>query len=36
MGRLMGPKFTWNKFLEELRAKFYSIVIEQQKDKEFM
>ena len=26
--RLLGPEFTWNKFLEELRAKFYSVMVQ--------
>jgi len=35
-GRLVGPEFIWSKFLEELRAKFYPVVVQRQKDKEFM
>ena len=34
--KLVGPKFTWNKFLSELRAKFYPFVVQRQKEKEFM
>jgi len=34
--KLVGPEFTWNKFLSELRAKFYPIVVQRQKEKEFM
>ena len=34
--RLMGPNLTWNRLLEELRAKFYPIVVQRQKEKEFM
>jgi len=34
--KLIGPKFTWNKFLSELRAKFYPVVVQRQKEKEFM
>ena len=33
--RLVGPELTWNKFLEELRAKFYSITVRWQKENEF-
>jgi len=32
----MGLEFTWSKFLSELRAKFYPIVAQRQKEKEFM
>ena len=35
-GRLLGPEFTWTKFLEELREKFYPVVVQRQKEKEFM
>jgi len=35
-GRLLGPKFTRSKFLEELRGKFYAVVAQRQKEKEFM
>jgi len=31
--KFTGPKFTWNKFLGELRAKFYPITIQRQKEK---
>ena len=34
--KLVGSKFTWSKFLSELRAKFYPIVAQRQKEKEFM
>ena len=34
--KLVWPEFTWNKFLSELRAKFYPVVIQRQKEKEFM
>jgi len=34
--KLVWPEFTWSKFLEELRAKFYPIVVQRQKEKEFM
>ena len=34
--KLVGPDFTWNKFLSELRAKFYPVVVQRQKEKEFM
>jgi len=34
--RLLGLEFTWIKFLEELWAKFYLVVIQRQKEKEFM
>ena len=34
--KLIGPKFTWSKFLGELRAKFYPVVVQRQKEKEFM
>jgi len=34
--RLLGPKFTWSKFLKELRAKIYPVVVQRQKEKEFM
>ena len=32
--RLIGPERTWSKFLEELRAKFYPITMQRQKEKE--
>jgi len=35
-GGLVGPEFTWNKFLAELRTKFYLVVVQKQKEKEFM
>jgi len=31
-----GPEFTWNKFLSELMEKFYPVVVQRQKEKEFM
>ena len=34
--KLVGPEFTWNKFLSELREKFYPLVAQRQKEKEFM
>ena len=34
--KLQGPELTWMKFLEELRAKFYPITIQRQKEKEFL
>ena len=34
--KLVGPKFTWSKFLGELRAKFYPVVVQRQKEKDFM
>ena len=34
--QLVGPEFTWSKFLVELRAKFYPTVVQRQKEKEFM
>ena len=33
---LLSPEFSWNKFLRELRAKFYPVVVQRQKEKEFM
>jgi len=27
--KLLGPEFTWSEFLEELRAKFYPVVVQQ-------
>jgi len=35
-GRLVGPEFTCSKFLGEFRIKFYSVVAQGQKEKEFM
>ena len=35
-GRLIGPEFTWSKLLGEFWAKFYSVVVQRQKEKEFM
>jgi len=29
--KLVGSEFTWNKFLSELRAKFYPVVVQRQK-----
>jgi len=34
--KLVGPEFTWNKLLSELRAKSYPVVVQRQKEKEFM
>ena len=34
-GRLVGPKFTWSKFLNELRANVCLVVVQRQKEKEF-
>ena len=34
--RLLGSDFTWSRFLEELRDKFYLVVVQRQKEKEFM
>jgi len=34
--RLVGPEFTWSKFLDELRGKFHPIMVQRQKEKEFM
>jgi len=34
--RLLVPKFTWNKFLEELRVKFYPTIVQQQNINEYM
>jgi len=34
--RPLGPGFTWSRFLEELRVKFYPVVVQQLKEKEFM
>jgi len=34
--KLLWPEFTWSKFMEELRAKFYLVVVQWQKKKEFM
>jgi len=33
--RLIGPDFTWSKFVEELRGEFYPVTIQQEKEKEF-
>ena len=35
-GRLIGPEFTWSRLLGEFRAKFYPVVVQKQKEKEFM
>ena len=35
-GRLIEPEFTWSKFLNELRVKFYLVIVQRQKEKEFM
>ena len=34
--KLVGPEFTYSKFLSELRAKFYPVVVQRQKEKEFV
>jgi len=34
--KLVGLEFTWNKFLSELKAKFYPTMVQRQKQKEFM
>jgi len=34
--KLVGPKFTCSKFLVELRVKFYPILVQRQKEKEFI
>jgi len=34
--KLVGPEFIRNKFLSELRAKFYPVVVQRKKEKEFM
>jgi len=34
--KLLGPDFTWSKFLAEFRAKFYPAAVQRQKEKEFM
>jgi len=34
--RLVRPEFTWSKFLGKLRAKFYPVLVQIQKEKEFM
>ena len=34
--KLQGPGLTWAKFLQELRAKFYPITVQRQKEKDFM
>jgi len=34
--KLQGPELTWAKFLQGLSAKFYPIIVKQQKEKEFM
>ena len=31
--KLLGPKFTWSKFLEDLRANFYPIMVWRLKEK---
>ena len=32
--KLQGPELTWAKFFQELRAKFYPITVQRQKEKE--
>ena len=34
--KLVGPEFTWSKFLRELRVKFDPVVVQRLKEKEFM
>lgn len=34
--KLQGCEFTWAKFLEKIRAKFYPITVQRQMEKEFM
>jgi len=34
--KLVGPEFTRNNFLSELKAKFYPAVVQRKKEKEFM
>jgi len=34
--KLVGPEFTLNKFLSELRAKSYPVMVQRQKENEFM
>ena len=34
-GSLVGPEFTWGKFLEALRAKLYLVMVQGQKKKVF-
>ena len=34
--KFVRPEFTWSKFLDELKAKFYPVVVQRQKEKEFM
>jgi len=34
--KVVGPEFTRNKFLSKLREKFYPVVVQRQKEKEFM
>jgi len=34
--RQSGPDFTWNKFMKEMRVKFYLVIIQRQKEKEFI
>jgi len=34
--KLVGPEFSWSKFLSELRENFHQIVVQKQKEKEFM
>jgi len=31
--KLLGPEFTWSKFLGELREKFYLVMVQRQKEK---
>ena len=34
--KFVGPEYTLAKFLEELRAKFYPVTIQHQKEREFI
>ena len=34
--KLVGPEFTYSKFLSVVRAKFYPVMVRRQKEKEFM
>ena len=35
-GRLLRLEFTWSKFLDELRTKFYPVVVKTQKENKFI
>jgi len=34
--RIVRPEFTWSKFLKELKVKFYPVVVQRKKEKEFI